>query len=117
MSDDFITGLQRDLVGAMERYERRRLRLPRPGPLVPVAAAAALVVAVILVARTFAPMQPPARPHIVGSITIGGTPMDATLAGGSLWVTDFNGAVIRIDPASRRAAPASCGVRTRRAAA
>jgi hypothetical protein len=112
MTDDFIRRLQSDLVEAMERYERRGSRrrfasgthLPglRPATLARVAAAAAVVVAVVVAARNLAPETPPARPHVVAVLTIGGTPVDAALAEGSLWASDFTGSVVQIDPSDRR---------------
>jgi hypothetical protein len=62
MSEDFISGLQADLVAAMDRYERRSARgrlaagrfprLPRPATLARVAAGAVLIVAVVAVVVT-----------------------------------------------------------------
>jgi hypothetical protein len=62
MSEDFISGLQADLVEAMDRYERRsphgRLaagcypQLPRPATLARIAAGAALIVALVAVVVT-----------------------------------------------------------------
>jgi hypothetical protein len=62
MSEDFISGLQADLVEAMDRYERRsphgRLaagrypQLPRPATLARVAAGAALIVALVAAVLT-----------------------------------------------------------------
>jgi putative pyrroloquinoline-quinone binding quinoprotein len=110
MSDDFIGGLQHDLVEAMERYERRSApgaaalhpRLLRPAARVRLVAAAAIVLAVAVGARDLAPETPPARPHVVPVLQIGGSPMGAALAAGSLWVSDFTGSVVRVDPRDRR---------------
>jgi len=112
MTDDFIRGLETELVDAMERYERhgprrrhvtalspRRLR---PATLTGIAATALILVAVVLLARNLAPEPRPARPRVVAVLAIGGTPMDAVVAGGSLWATDYSGSVLRIDPVSRR---------------
>jgi hypothetical protein len=62
MSEDFISGLQADLVEAMDRYERRsppgRLaagrypQLPRPATLARVAAGAAIIVALVAAVLT-----------------------------------------------------------------
>jgi outer membrane protein assembly factor BamB len=38
----------------------------------------------------------------VAEVALGGTPRDATLAGGSLWTTDFDGAILQVDPESHR---------------
>jgi hypothetical protein len=114
MSRDFIDGLHDDLVEAMDRYERRSPRGRRTTGRSPrlltaatvarVVAAAALVITVVTVARTLAP-QPqlqPVRPRVVATLEIGGQPVDASLADGSLWVSDFDGAVIQVDPGERR---------------
>jgi hypothetical protein len=112
MSEDFIRGLQSDLVEAMERYERRsprrRLgagvlpRLPQPGTVVRLAAVAAIAVAVVVAARNLLPETRPARPHVVAVLPIGGTPIDAAFAHGSLWASDFTGSVVRVDPGGQR---------------
>ena len=112
MSQDFIGGLHDDLVEAMDRFERRsprgRLvagrspRLLRPATLVRVAAAAAIIIAAVTVARTLTPQPHPVRPHVIAALEIGGQPVDASLAEGSLWVSDFDGAVIQVDPDERR---------------
>ena len=111
MSEDFIAGLEADLVEAMERYELRgrgrRLavdRLPRLRPIrvAAVAAFAAFVLAVVIVARGLAPEPPPARPQVLGVLRLGGEPIDGVFADGSLWATDLFGSVVRIDPRTRR---------------
>jgi streptogramin lyase len=112
VSGDFITGLQDDLVEAMDRYERRsprgRLaagRFPRPlrpANLARVAATAAIIIAIVAAARTLEPRPQPARPHVVAVLEIGGQPLDAVLGGGSLWVDGFDGAITRVDPGERR---------------
>jgi hypothetical protein len=112
MSDDFIRGLEHDLVEAMERFEQGRPRrwlaealqprLPRSTTLVRVAAAAAIVFVVVIAARDLVLSPSPTRPHVVAVVPIGGTPMDAVLADGSLWVTDFRGSLVRVDPRDRR---------------
>ena len=112
MSQDFISGLHDDLVEAMDRYERRsprgRLatgrypRLLRPVTLMRVAAAAAIIIAVVAAVRTLRPQPQPARPHVAAALEIGGQPIDAATADGSLWVDDFKGSVLQIDPGDRR---------------
>ena len=110
---DYITGLRADLVDAAARHGRRRRarRVPvslnprawRPATALGVAAVAASVVAVVIAVSTLAPPQPhPGRLQIVAELRLPGQPMDAVLAGGSLWVADFSGDVIRVDPAGRR---------------
>ena len=59
--------------------------------------------AVVIAVSTPTPPQPhPGRLQIVAELRLGGQPQDAVLAGGSLWVADFTGEVVRVDPASRR---------------
>jgi ligand-binding sensor domain-containing protein len=112
MSDSFIRGLEHDLVEAMERFEKRRQRrwlayaphprLPRGATLARVAATAAIVIAVVIAARDLTLSPPPTRPHVVAVVPIGGAPMDAVFADGSLWVTDFRGSLVQVDPRDRR---------------
>jgi hypothetical protein len=107
MSADFIGGLHDDLVDAMERYERRRRRMPsapRPATLARAAAVAAALVAILAGLRAFERQTPPAGPHVVAVVTIGGEPVDATFGGGSLWVSDFTGSLVEVDPARTRVA-------------
>jgi hypothetical protein len=110
---DYITGLRADLVDAAARHGRRRRlrRVPaalnsrawRPATALGVAAVAASVVAVVIAVSTLAPPHPnPGRLQIVAEVRLDGQPQDAVLAGGSLWVSDFSGAVVRVDPAGRR---------------
>jgi hypothetical protein len=110
---DYITGLRADLVDAAARHghRRRRRRVPaslnprawRPATALGVAAVAASVVAVVIAVSALAPPQPhPGRLQIVAELRLDGQPMDAVSAGGSLWVADFSGKVIRVDPAGRR---------------
>jgi hypothetical protein len=110
---DFITGLRGDLVEAAAR-ERRRGRLGRAaGPLHPRAwrpaaalgalAVAAGLAAIVVALSTLGPPPPQAaRLRIVAQVRVGGQPQDAVLAAGSLWVADFSGEVVRLDPASGR---------------
>ena len=106
---DYITGLRGDLVDAADRHRRRRGvgRATRQLPARtwrPALAAATIVtgaVAVLVAANALSP-SPPVRPGIAAVVQIGGQPQDAVAAGGSLWVTDFEGEVIRVDPETRR---------------
>ncbi len=106
---DYITGLRGDLVDAADRHRRRGRvgRATRQMPARtwrPALAAATIVtgaVAVLVAANALSPSQP-VRPGIAALVQIGGQPQDAVAAGGSLWVTDFEGAVIRVDPETRR---------------
>jgi hypothetical protein len=107
MSRDFIDGLHDDLVGAMGRYERRRRRMrpwrmPRPVVLVRAAAVAAAALALLIALRGFERDRPPARPHVVAVLAIGGQPVDATLAVGSLGVSDFTGLLVEVDAGAHR---------------
>jgi DNA-binding beta-propeller fold protein YncE len=48
-------------------------------------------------------VQPvPSRPHVVAVLPSGETSVDAAFGDGSLWVTDFTGTVVRVDPGRRR---------------
>jgi hypothetical protein len=108
MSDDFIRALQGDLVDAFERYERRsparalRPRLWRPGAMLAAATIVALVAVVVVVARNLEPAPSALRPRVLAVLPIGGTPVDGAVADGSLWVSDFKGSVVRIDPDAHR---------------
>ena len=109
---DFITGLRGDLVDAADRHRRRSrlgaakgrlVVLPRIWrPALTATAVAASVLAALVVASALSPSRPAARPEIAAVVQIGGQPQDAVVAGGSLWVSDYSGHVIRVDPASRR---------------
>jgi len=107
MSSEFIDGLHDDLVGAMERNERRRRRvlrpgLPRPAAVLPLVGAAVAAVAIVAGARTFEHEAPPARPHIAAVLAIGGEPVDAAVADGALWVGDLRGSLVEVDPVEHR---------------
>ena len=88
MSEDFISGLQADLVEAMDRYERRgprsRIaarrypRLTRPTAPMRVAAAAAIIVALVAVVVTVArepdverPAAPPGKKLVATDVERG----------------------------------------------
>ena len=88
MSEDFISGLQADLVEAMDRYERRGprsriaarryLRLTRPTAPMRVAAAAAIIVALVAVVVTVArepdverPAAPPSKKAVATDVERG----------------------------------------------
>jgi hypothetical protein len=124
MSRNFIDDLQHDLVAALERYDRRgaprRLAanlvqvLPRRAAVAVITAVAAAVVAIAVTAHEFTREAPAARPRIVATVRVGGTPVGAVLSGGSLWVTDFRGSLLQVDPRRRRvtariAVPGSSG--------
>jgi DNA-binding beta-propeller fold protein YncE len=108
---DFIAELRREVLDAHARHGRRgrlhrRVRSAHPRAWSPAAILATAVVATslaaLVIAARFLAGPAPSRPHVVGVLRIGGTPVDAAFGDGSLWVTDFNGTVVRIDPGSRR---------------
>jgi streptogramin lyase len=109
---DFVTGLRQDLVEAAELERRRgpaarigRTLRPRawsPSALAGAVAATAAVVAVVLTLSAVAPPPKPSSAKVVATIRVGGQPRDAALAAGSLWIADFEGRVVRLDPATRR---------------
>lgn len=110
---EFIDGLRADLVEAAAR-ERQVGRLGRaarpvhprawrPAVVMGAMALAAIVAAVVLAVVALAPPAPrPGSPHVAAVLDVGGIPTDAAFGAGSVWVTDFDGAVIRIDPFARR---------------
>jgi hypothetical protein len=109
---DYVSELRRDLVDAAERHAHRgRVGLlsrplhPRawsPTALAGAAAVAAAVVAVVVTLTTLAPPPKPSDAKIVATVRLGGQPQDAVLAGGSLWIADSEGRVLRLDAATRR---------------
>ena len=108
MSDDFVTGLRGDLVGAMERYERSR-------PPARVARGAARTQA-----SRRSPRSPPPRrwssrsssairhlpqpEHVSGKlkpvVKVGGVPVDVRANGDAIWIADLNGRLTHVDAAS-----------------
>ena len=109
---NYISELRRDLVEAAERQARagRAIRVSRPlhprawspSALAGAAAVAVALVAVVVTLSTLAPPPKPSDAKIVATVHLGGQPRDAVLAGGSLWIADFEGRVLRLDPATRR---------------
>jgi DNA-binding beta-propeller fold protein YncE len=111
---DYIAELRADLVEAAARQQRRgpvgrAIRAIIPGTWTPLAVAGGLAVAGAIVAAFLSvlllapkPPQPEGKPRVAGAIAIGGIPEDAVFGHGSLWVTDFRGDVLRIDPVHRR---------------
>ncbi|MDP9293005.1 MAG: hypothetical protein M3O90_01045, partial [Actinomycetota bacterium] len=63
---------------------------------------AVAVVAVVVTLTTLAPPPKPSDAKIVATVHLGGQPRDAALAGGSLWIAEFEGRVLRLDPVTRR---------------
>jgi len=111
---DYISGLRTDLVEAAER-ERRRGAVGRTArPLRPrawnvgtakaataiAAAAAAFVLAVLALAPDR--VDRAASPEVVPSIRVASTPTAAAYGDGCLWITDFAGTLVRVDPVTRR---------------
>ena len=109
---NYISELRRDLVEAAERQARagRAIRVSRPlhprawspSALAGAAAVAVALVAVVVTLSTLAPPPKPSDAKIVATVHLGGQPRDAVLAGGSLWIADYEGRVLRLDPATRR---------------
>ena len=109
---DFLAELREELLDGLERHERRSARrrpaaplypgLLRPGTLVSAAAAAAILVAGLVALRDLVREAPATRPHVVAVLSIGGTPIDAAPTDGSLWITDYTGRLVQIDPNRRR---------------
>jgi hypothetical protein len=81
-------------------YPRTWTPLAAAGGLAVAGAIVAALLSVVLLAPKPAP--PEGKPRVAGAITIGGIPQGAAFGAGSLWVTDYRGAVVRIDPAHRR---------------
>lgn len=107
---DFITGLRGDLVDAADRHRRRSrlgaakgrlVVLPRLWrPALAATAVAASVLAALVVASALSPSRQAARPEVAAVVQLSGQPQDAVVAGGSLWVSDYSGRVLRVDPAT-----------------
>jgi hypothetical protein len=106
---DYIAELRRELVDAAERERRRRAprrALVRSGrTVVPALAGAVVVVLAALIVAVLGREQPapsPAQPRIVDTIRIGGIPRGAAIGAGSVWVTDADGLLRRVDPRTGR---------------
>jgi DNA-binding beta-propeller fold protein YncE len=105
---DYIAELRRELVGAAERERRRsaprralaRTRRPLVTALAGAAAVVAAVLGVALLGRDDPPL--PAAPRVIATIPLGGIPQGVAEGSGSVWVTDFGGRLLRIDPRTRR---------------
>jgi hypothetical protein len=108
--NDFIADLRADLVEAAARDRSRAGRvwrsvqpwIRRPEAIAGVLAIAAAVAAALLSVLLLAPRPEPGNPHVVAAIHVGGVPVSAALGSGSLWVTDYGGALLEVDPATRR---------------
>jgi hypothetical protein len=110
---DFITGLRGDLVDAADRRRRRsplgraarrvQSRVWRPRAVSQALAIAAILIAVVVAARALRSTAPTAaRLHVAAVIHVGGEPVNATFAGGSLWIGNTGGEVTRIASMSHR---------------
>ena len=109
---DYLSELRDDLLDAHERYAQRdrigratrlaRPRVWRTQALAAVAIAGCVFALVVAVGALRAPAPHPGRLQVVATVQIGGIPADAAAGFGSLWVTDYRGAVLRVDPAGRR---------------
>ena len=105
---DYVSGLRQDLVEAAARQQAagRGARAARPrrprawSPVVVLGAAAALVAALVLVVglRAVTPPRPPEAPKVVGGFHIEAQPRDAAAAGGYVFVADYGGQLLQIDP-------------------
>ena len=111
MNEDFISALHDDLVEAMDRYERRSPAhraataiqpVLRPTSLIRAATVAAILLLAVVLTVGLAPERPAAQPRVVAVVPIGGMPIDATVAAGSVWATDSTGAVVEVDPTEHR---------------
>jgi hypothetical protein len=109
---DYVSELRRDLVEAAEREQHRgragrvvRPVHPRAWSPTALAGAAAVAVALLAVVVTLTTLAPPPKPSdakVVATVWLGGQPRDAVFAGGSLWIADYEGRVLQVDPATRR---------------
>ena len=105
---DYLSELRRDLLDAHERYgQRSRIGRTRPSFWrIPALAAAAIACGVVVLALAVGALREPgprpARLQVMATVQLGGIPSDAAAGFGSLWVTDYRGAVLRVDPAGRR---------------
>jgi len=105
---DYISGLRQDLVEAAARQQAagRGARAARPlrprawSPAVVLGTVAAVAAALVLVVglRAVSPPRPPEAPKVVGGFHIEAQPRDAVAAGGSVFVADFGGQLLQIDP-------------------
>jgi hypothetical protein len=109
---DYVSELRRDLVEAAQRQAHsgragRAARSLHPRAWSPTAlpgamAVAAAVVAVVVTLTTLAPPPKPSNAKIVATVQLGGQPRDAVLAGGSLWIADYERRMVQLDPATRQ---------------
>ena len=109
---DYVSELRQDLVEAAAREQHRgragraaRPLHPRAWSPAALAGAAAVAVTVVAVVVTLTALAPPPRPSdakVVATVRLAAQPLDAALAGGSLWIADYDGRVLRLDPATRR---------------
>ena len=110
--NDYLSELRHDLLDAHERYgQRGRVgrAARRTGPrawrspaLGAAAIACGLAALALAVGALREPAPHPARLQLMASVPLGGMPSDAVAGFGSVWVTDYSGAVLRVDPARRR---------------
>lgn len=122
---EFITELRRELVDAAERERRRsaprralaRSRRPLALGLASAAAIVAAIVGLAMLGRN--PPEPViTAPRVVTTIRLGGVPQGAAMGAGSLWVSEADGRLLRVDPSARRViATVSAGTRAQGVAA
>jgi streptogramin lyase len=107
---DFVTELRREVLDAHARHRSRRpagrlahagrALLPPGRVLAPALVALALLIVVLRALPSSTPAAPP--PRVFGVVHVGGAPLGMAYADGSLWIADFNGGVVRVDPRTHR---------------
>ena len=112
MSEQFTSKLQLQLREAAQREERRsplgsrlagiRLGLPGPRPLGAAVVVAALVLALVLVGGLrWGSEDTAVGPHVVADVPIADNLGLIASGFGSVWASDRNGGILRIDPRTR----------------
>ncbi len=110
--NDYFSELRHDLLDAHERYGQRsrigraarrtRPRVWRTPALGAAAIACGLAAIALAVGALREPAPHPAHLQVMATVQLGGIPSDAAAGFGLLWVADYRGAVLRVDPAGRR---------------
>jgi hypothetical protein len=122
---DFITELRRELVDAAERERRhsapRRALARSRRPLALGLASAVVILAAVLGLAMLgrnAPEPVITAPHVITTIRLGGIPEGAAVGAGSVWVSEADGRLLRVDPSAGRViATVSAGTRAQGVAA
>jgi streptogramin lyase len=107
---DFVTELRREVLDAHARHRGRRpverlahagrALLPPGRVLAPALVALGLLLVALRALPSSTPVAPP--PRVLGVVPVGGTPLGMAYGDGSLWIADFNGGVVRVDPRTHR---------------